>query len=108
VDAEGSVYFSGATYSDDFPVTGDAFQPARRGALDVSAVKLSADFSTLLYATYLGGNGLDAARVSHADALGNFYIAGESNSADWPTRNASQGTYGGNADAALAKFKPVR
>lgn len=117
VDAQGNVYLGGATFSDNFPVTADAFQSSTRGGADLFAVKLAADFGTLLYATYLGGsyvncvNGIDNdgdyGRTAHVDPSGAFYIAGHTKSNDWPIRQAIQGTRGGNWDGVLARFSPT-
>jgi len=85
-------------------VTTDAFQSNKRGKADLLAVKLSADFSRLVYSTYLGGSDYDAGRTATIDPHGNFYVAGGGNSKNWPTRNARQPTYGGNGDGTVAKF----
>jgi hypothetical protein len=105
VDAEGNVYFTGTTTSTNFPVTANAWQKKLNGERDAIAVKLSADFSRLLYATYIGGNGVEYGRAATVDVEGNFYLAGETNSVDWPTRNPLQSRFGGgNGDGVLAKF----
>ncbi|MBI3950387.1 MAG: SBBP repeat-containing protein [Acidobacteria bacterium] len=104
VDTQGNVYLSGATYSDNFPVTTGAFKASNSGSSDFFAVKLSANLSQLLYATYLGGSDDDYARTAHADSRGNFYVAGHTTSNNWPTRNALQACRHGNWDGALAKF----
>jgi Beta-propeller repeat len=107
VDSQGNVYASGATYSSNFPVTSEAFQVTNGGGADFFVAKLSADLSTLLYGTYLGGNNIDYGRASTVDANGNIYVAGEVKSTNWPTRNALQGSYGGgDSDGAVAKFTP--
>jgi hypothetical protein len=103
VGADGEVYVSGATYSDNFPVTADAVQSSRRGKADCFAVKLSADFRQLVYATYLGGNGTDYGRTATVDALGNFYVAGDTDSPDWPLLHPLQVYGGGKSDGILAK-----
>ena len=45
LDKDGNVCLSGATFSDNFPVTRNAFQPTKKGKVDAFAVILSADFS---------------------------------------------------------------
>ena len=104
VDTRGNVYFTGATFSDDFPVSTDAFQTTRRGQANFVAVKLSADFGRLLYSTYLGGTSTDAGRAAALDTRGVFVVAGEVASRDWPTRDAPQAAHGGRADGGLAKL----
>jgi len=104
VDAQGNVYISGTTSSTDFPVTADAFQRKNRGKQDFFLLKLAADFSHPLYATYLGGSGADEGRTSCLDANGNVYVAGQTQSDDFPTRNAFQPSRTGAWDGSLAKF----
>jgi hypothetical protein len=60
LDAAENLYFSLATNSSDFPVTSNAVQGTFAGVpggsdTNVAVVKLSADGSTILYGTYLGG-----------------------------------------------------
>ncbi len=104
VDRDGNVYFTGGTFSENFPVTADALQRAKNGKTDFFAVKLSGDFSRLLYSTYVGGSNHDVGRTATVDASGNFYVAGATMSNGWPTHNARQLRYGGSTDGALAKF----
>ncbi len=54
VDASGSVYVAGFTYSGDFP-TSNAFQPSKAAYVDIFVTKLNADGSSLVYSTYIGG-----------------------------------------------------
>jgi hypothetical protein len=105
VDAQDNVYASGGTYSDDFPVTADAFQTTRNGPVDFFAVKLSGDLGQLSYSSYLGGSKDDTGRAAAADPGGGFYVAGTLNSTDWPTVNPLQAAFGGgSSDGAVAKF----
>lgn len=104
VDSQGSVYFSGATYSDDFPVTPHGYQTAMGGDADLFAVKLSTDLQQMIYGSYLGGGLLDYGRAATVDAVGNIYVAGMSKSSHWPTLGAAQASYGGDWDGVLAKF----
>jgi len=56
LDSSGNAYITGAATSSDFPVTiTTAVQPTLSGSQDAFLVELSADGSTLLYSTYLGG-----------------------------------------------------
>jgi hypothetical protein len=108
VDSQGNVYFSGGTVSDNFPLAGGAVQPTYRGGEDWIAVALAADFSRLLYSSYLGSTGYDEGRTAWCDSNGTFYVAGETAGTNWPVANAAQATYGGgNGDNALAKFVPA-
>jgi len=104
-DDLGNVYLSGYTRSTDFPVTGGAFQV--HGGQKAVFVRLSADFSRLLYATYISGSKRDDGRTGFLDEQGNWYLAGETGSTDWPTMNPVQAAFAGNGDAMVAKFVPA-
>jgi len=66
--------------------------------------KLSADGSTLLYSTFIGGRGNDRGRSIAADSSGNIYITGDTSSPDFPTVNAFNSTYGGGGDCFVLKL----
>ena len=84
LDASGSIYVVGYTYSTDFPVTGGAIQTANAGGCDAFLFKLSPSGDTLLYATYLGGSGADTASGVALDSSGNVYLGGWTLSANFP------------------------
>jgi hypothetical protein len=85
VDGHGQAYVAGVTGSDNFPVTAGAFQPMFGGRYnDAFVAKLSADGSSLVYATYLGGNDHDQANGIAVDELGQAYVAGDTYSPDFP------------------------
>ncbi len=107
IDSIGDVYFSGDSWSPDFPVTPDAYQSYNAGGQDGILVKLSQDFTQLLYSTYMGGSADDASRSSTLDVRGNFYYAGWTRSSDFPLKNPWQDSLAGDWDVALAKFVPV-
>jgi len=107
VDANGHVFVSGATKSSDFPVTAGAFQPDLHGEVDGFVAKLLPDGSDLVYATYLGGTGLETPQTVAIDADGDAYVTGVTGSSDFPTTPGSfQPNWGGNADAFVAKLAP--
>jgi hypothetical protein len=58
----------------------------------------------LSYSTYLGGSGLDAAQAIGVDGLGNVYVAGQTDSFDFPVANPMQSTSGGGVDTFVAKL----
>jgi len=86
VDSSGNAYVTGATSSTDFPTTVGAFQTSVTAARSHAfATKLNATGSALIYSTYLGGSGTDVSSISALDSGGNLYVAGGTNSADFPT-----------------------
>lgn len=107
VDAAGHVFVSGATKSSDFPVTAGALQTELAGEVDGFVAKLTPDGTDLVYATYLGGAGLETPQTVAIDADGNAYVTGVTGSPDFPTTvGSAQPEWGGNADAFVAKLAP--
>jgi probable HAF family extracellular repeat protein len=94
VDAAGSAYVTGYTYSPNFPTTPNAFQPfigqisQSAVTIDAFVTKLNAAGSGLVYSTFLGGaSGNDIGNDIRLDADNNACIVGQSNagSGDYPT-----------------------
>ena len=105
LDNAGSAYLTGSTNDTDFPTTAGAYQttlaagcayPAFSiatgwiGSLyrwmvdDVFVVKLSADGKTALFSTLLGGSCYDRPTSLALDGAGRVYVAGETDSGDFP------------------------
>lgn len=105
--ANGKIYVTGWTTSDDFPLV-NAYQPARVSGYDAYVVELDPTQSgsaSELAGTYIGGSGQDVGRAITVDSAGNVYIAGLTYSYDFPMAgNPAQGGYAGDGDAFLAKF----
>jgi hypothetical protein len=62
---------------------------------------------TLVYSTYLGGSSIDTAYGIAVDSAGNAYVTGYTNSTNFPTKSAFQGTKAGNYDAFVTKLSPT-
>jgi len=110
VDAAGNAYVVGQTLSSNFPTTAGAFQTSFGGGYsDAFLTKLSPTGSALVYSTYLGGTGEDDGSGISVDADGNAYVAGFTQSADFPaTAGAFQTTFGGGyGDAFVTKLDPT-
>jgi hypothetical protein len=107
VDSEGNVYLSvDSCTSTNFPVTAGAFQIANQGGADAVFVKLDADLSRILYATYLGGSGSDGSREAALAPDGSFVFAGDTASSDFPLRDSHDTSLSGGNDGFVAKFSP--
>jgi hypothetical protein len=108
VDQTGKAYITGYTFSPDFPVTSNAFQPVYNGGGgDAFLSVMDPVAGTLNYSTYLGGTGIDVATKVQVDPNGNVGIGGFTFSTDFPlTPNAAQPIYGGNGDAFIAVLNP--
>ncbi len=84
LDAAGNIYVASSTQSPGnaqgqgrFPVTAGAFQSTYGGGLqDGVVLKYNANLSSLLFASFLGGSGNDAAYVLTVGPNGNIYVAG--------------------------------
>jgi hypothetical protein len=107
VDANGNAYITGGTKSNDFPVTQTAFQEANNGGTNAFITGLNATGTDVLYSTFLGGSFTDRGNAIAVDASGFVYVAGHTNSDDFPTMNALQPNFGGGLDNGfVAKLNP--
>lgn len=92
VDGAGNAYVVGQTNSRLFPAL-DAFQSSKRDLDDAFVVKLNPDATRFVYSSYLGGSRFDRSPASGSDtgtavvldAAGNAYVAGYTQSKDFPT-----------------------
>jgi hypothetical protein len=105
VDAAGDAHVVGTTTSSYFPIR-NAFQPAAASVYDAFVAELNPDGTQLVYSSYLGGHhsgdspstGSDLGLSIALDATGNPYVAGYTQSYDFPTtrlalsRHQSPGT----------------
>lgn len=106
VDSLGNAYVAGTTSSNDFPITVGAFDSSLNGADDVFVVKLDPTGTSLVYATFLGGTGDEGANAIALDSAGNAYVAGGTDSTDFPTTIGAFDTSKSSADrdAFVAKL----
>src|SRR5207244_8019855 len=81
-------------------------QSSYAGSQDAFVTKVNAAGSALVYSTYLAGNAQDSGHSIAVDSTGAMYIAGTTNSTNFPTANAIQPTYGGLGDAFVTKLSP--
>ncbi len=108
--ATGLVYLTGSTTSTDVPVTAGAFQTTLTGATNgFAAVFDPTQFGTasLLYATYLGGTGIDVP-YGIATHNGNVYITGSTTSVDFPVANATLPSSQGGTDMFITELNPTQ
>ncbi|PID81386.1 hypothetical protein CSB20_03180 [bacterium DOLZORAL124_64_63] len=106
--ANGDIVCAGYTASSDFPTTAGCFQNYFAGPpYDFTVAIISADGSSLLASTYVGGTDRDACRGVDIDANGDIFLAGFSFSDDFPvTAGTFQTTKSSIDDAALVKMDP--
>lgn len=106
VDASGSAYVTGFTYSQNFPVTAGAFQTSSGGQEEAFALKLNASGTGLLYSTYLGGRGSDFGAGIAVHSNGEALLCGYTSSPNFPTTSGAlrSAFAGGYYDAFVAKL----
>jgi hypothetical protein len=125
VDAAGNAVVVGVTQSTDFPVTANAVQSTLPAGSAAFVTVISADGTSILYSTYLGGSTSDGAPVpinpfhvlppSDVEVVGvgvavgkdgSLYVVGGTNAIDMPvTSGAAQPIIGGESDGFVARIR---
>lgn len=106
VDSLDEVYVMSSTKSIDFPIVG-GFDNSLGGNQDAVLIKLNANFSSIVYSTFIGGNNSDAGYALCLDDTLNVYVTGGTRSNDFPITTGSYKTnyQGGVADGYVCKIK---
>ncbi len=108
LDGAGQAYVTGSTGSADFPADlGPGYDTTYNGGwYDAFVVKLDAAGTGLLYATFLGGSGNDVGNGIAVDSAGQAYVAGSTESANFPARfgPGDDTTFNGQYDAFVVKL----
>ncbi|MGV3637276.1 MAG: gliding motility-associated C-terminal domain-containing protein [Flavobacteriales bacterium] len=118
-NADGELIVLGSTSSADYPVTAQAYD-ATVNDQDICITHISADGTSLIGSTFLGGSGSDGTNTVfgnygeayrgevYLDAVGNILLASFSSSTDFPTTSgAFQTTHGGAQDGVVAMLDPT-
>jgi hypothetical protein len=103
VDSLGQAYVTGSTSSSNFPLV-LSNRSGIGGTTTAFALKLNAAGNTLLYSGYLGGTIYDQGTAIAVDANSNAYVAGTTQSSNFPTLNPTQPSLGGGTDAFVTKL----
>jgi hypothetical protein len=104
VDPTGAVYFGGATYSTDLPVSANAFQKKANKWVgeDGFLVRLSAAGNAIVYCTYLTANSdvpsTEVIRGVAVDDEGRAFVVGDTTDPTWPITAGAYRTTGCDTD----------
>jgi len=103
VSAAGLAFVSGYTASPNFPLASPT-QSALAGGYDAFVTQLDAAGSSIPFSTYLGGGNSDGATSIALDSANNMYVAGITQSTNFPLVAPVRSSNSGNADAFVAKL----
>ncbi|HYA24443.1 MAG TPA: SBBP repeat-containing protein, partial [Terriglobales bacterium] len=89
VDSASNAYIAGSTTSTNFP-TVSPFQATKNGTANVFVSKFNAAANTLVFSTYLGGNGTDYTAGVAVDQGFDVLVAGTTSSTNFPTNGKNK------------------
>lgn len=107
IDANNNVYVVSSTQSSDFPVTSNAFQTTFGGGLqDACIFKIDNNLSNMIWSSYLGGSGNEAAYSIALDHNNDVYVCGGTSSTNFPTTPGvlHPAFMGGSCDGFISKI----
>ncbi len=109
LDEAGNAYIVGETGSSDFVPDGiPGFNRTLAGLMDGFVVKVQANGTSRLYATYLGGSSYDYAYGIAVDQTEHAYVTGNTDSPDFIPSGVTgfDTTYNGQGDGFVVKVNP--
>ncbi|HRS54579.1 MAG TPA: PKD domain-containing protein, partial [Bacteroidales bacterium] len=107
IDKNDNIYVVSSTHSANFPITSGAFQTTFGGGTqDACIFKMDYNLSNMIWASFLGGNGNDAAYSLVLDNTDNIYVAGGTTSKNFPTTNGTLNPnyIGGSSDGFITRI----
>ena len=107
VNSLGNAFIVGQTNSTNMPTVNPAVVNNNSSGGNASGfvAKIAADGQSLLYSTYLGDTGNEAARGVAVDQSGKAFVVGRTTSAsNIATGSADQASYGGSGDAFISIY----
>jgi hypothetical protein len=114
VDSSGNAYVTGSTSSStDFPIKSALQTTYGGGSFDAFITKINpagTGLSDLIYSTYLGGSGSDAAAGIAVDKNASAYVTGQTASPNFPTTaSPTQASLAGGSgvDAFVSEINPA-
>ncbi|MCF6155877.1 MAG: hypothetical protein E3K36_11635 [Candidatus Brocadia sp.] len=97
-----NIYLAGYTSSSDFSTTRRAYDTSYNGDVEVFVSRLKGNLKKLVSSTYLGGFGKDYCYSTAIDSGGNIYVAGYTESSNFPETNGT--SYRGGNDTFVSRF----
>ncbi len=107
-DPRGIVYVAGFTDSMDLPTRGPTQAAYGGGSSDAFVAAFAPESLGVVFATYLGGDGLERIGGMALDPQGNIYVMGHTESADFATTSgAFQSGLLGQSDVFITKYSAL-
>jgi hypothetical protein len=107
LDSNGSVFITGHTDSNDYPIKGIPFDDTFNGVTDIFVTKFNHNGSDLMFSTYIGGSSNDGGSGIVVDQEGYVTLTGVTYSTDFPITNGSfDNTSNGTIDSFILKLDP--
>lgn len=101
-DTADNIAIVGYTNSTNLPLQNQLQNSYGGGLYDAFVAQISGDGASLVFSTYLGGIGDDRAFGTAVDTQGTVYVAGSTDSPNFPRINSFQEAPGGGRDAFAA------
>jgi hypothetical protein len=103
LDGAGEAFIAGTTSSADFPLA-NAAQSSFGGNSDGFVARFSRLGDGLIYSTYLGGTFVETIYGIAVEEQGGAWVAGYTNSSNFPVKNAVQQNASPESDAFVTRF----
>jgi hypothetical protein len=96
LDSLGSLLIGGYTESADFPTTPGVHRATINGPQDAFVTKINPSATTIIFSTFLGGSNHEGNAYLAVDATGEVFMAGQTQSSDFPLTTGCYQTTRGN------------
>jgi len=103
-DRWGNLFVAGETTSEDFPTTPGVYDLTYNGNTDIFVSKFDTNLSQLLASTFVGGSDNDKGRALLVSESGHIYVAGETDSPDFPVPEGAFSRQLKNKDAFVFRL----
>ena len=106
LDNSGNMYFSGRTWSDDYP-TKNAFQKKATNDTPEGTIASIDENGQLIFSSYAGGSGWDTLHFVEVDSLDNVLTTGIGGPDGFPICNEIQTSNQGSVDLVIMILSPT-